>query len=359
MADHVLLGVVDNLIKTKYTSWNVNKVGGKPDWINENIGVPLCSQCQQPQILVAQIYCPLENSTFHRSLYIFCCIKKQCWISSNGWTVCRCQCRQVPVSKVEKPLKPESTGKKLFNTWGDEDDDWEETEDSLNHIDFFKTSKLNEGISASSVDVDTTTNSFQSFQLTGDSKLLPLPEFSFCKTDPHFMFSSYYINVFEENDCVVSSEDDHHIHELLRKYKSCGENEIETFDGLDVNCQERYEKEDVKDKLFHKFWKKVRCFPTQIIRYSWLGSPVLFAESPENSLIPNCEYCGSERVYELQLMPALIPYLQLNKKDSEYVEFGTVLIYSCSKNCWDKNPQKEVCLYFADPDLKYFKSHNV
>ena len=361
MEEHVLLGVADEIIGSKHTSWNVNKIGGKPDWMAPHLGIglPLCLQCQQPQILVVQISCPLENSSYNRALYVFCCVNKKCWISSKGWTVCRSQFKQIE----KKSHKHQSV--KLFDSWGDDDDDWEDNDKALNETQYLPilvSSPNNNKAKAggNSGNVLETTSSLQALNLTDGFKTAPAFNLSFSQAETQFMFCPYYINVFDEKDCVVSVNDESHIEELIKKYQNCNENESEVShqsNGFNVSCQENYEK-DTKDELFHKFWKKINCFPTQIIRYSRCGAPVLFSDCLKDSLFPKCEYCGAKRVFEFQLMPALIPYLQLNMKDSEYIEFGTVLIYSCSKSCWDENPQSELCIYFADPDLKYFKSQN-
>lgn len=43
------------------------------------------------QPLVVQVYAPLENSPFHRTLYVFGCINPNCWNQSNSWTCLRSQ----------------------------------------------------------------------------------------------------------------------------------------------------------------------------------------------------------------------------------------------------------------------------
>ena len=73
-------------------------------------------------------------------------------------------------------------------------------------------------------------------------------------------------------------------------------------------------------------------------------------EEPELQ-VDACPICGAERVYECQLMPQMV-YIFKNKLCSstsgplskeipqlplDSVEFGTVLVYSCSQSCWDNN----------------------
>ena len=136
--------------------------------------------------------------------------------------------------------------------------------------------------------------------------------------------------------------------------------------------------------------------------------------------VPRCQHCAAERVFELQFMPALIGNLkfakQLNlahKPDSPHhenqegqisqesnqtkletlensdifaddpthqqdrwktfmaavnqtrdvtIEFGTVMVFTCSQGCWknvenneDSRYLEEVCLVECDPDDRLFK----
>ncbi len=56
-----------------------------------------------------------------------------------------------------------------------------------------------------------------------------------------------------------------------------------------------------------------------------------------------CSACGAECTFECQLMPALVyvlqTYLCLHRDCSEQLramEFGTVIIFSCSASCWEE-----------------------
>lgn len=50
---------------------------------NLNIESPICPLCRLPRPLVVQIYSPLENSSYHRTLYLFACINPNCWNHSE------------------------------------------------------------------------------------------------------------------------------------------------------------------------------------------------------------------------------------------------------------------------------------
>ena len=119
--------------------------------------------------------------------------------------------------------------------------------------------------------------------------------------------------------------------------------------------------------------------------------------------IPPCSYCGQRRVFEIQLMPALVLLLesigttdtnnlsvervftsvdnseisdsgsagknlrdhsqlddQICKKTmsgSHNIEFGTVFVYTCSKSCWsdDQAFREEYVIVHSDPDQNLFK----
>ena len=136
---------------------------------------------------------------------------------------------------------------------------------------------------------------------------------------------------------------------------------------------EAYEKAKWTDKLFKKFHERVERDPRQCIRYQRYGDPLLFqtADSVSNRVLRRpvskshnidnknndkgidkddefkCRYCGSEMVFEMQLMPALLsamPHLTPTLSTSTFaskmgemrkLDYGTILIYSCINNCID------------------------
>ena len=56
------------------------------------------------------------------------------------------------------------------------------------------------------------------------------------------------------------------------------------------------------------------------IRYQWKGMPLLISNTKPldvMSAVPPCQYCGADRVYELQLMPALVPLLKSKEHNIE------------------------------------------
>lgn len=69
-----------------------------------------------------------------------------------------------------------------------------------------------------------------------------------------------------------------------------------------------------------------------------------------------CHYCGAPRVFELQLMPPLV-YL-LKASSGVDIEFGTVLVYTCSKSCWHDGSlacEEYICVQSEPEDTQLMK----
>ncbi|NXA35072.1 PDD2L protein, partial [Eudromia elegans] len=176
------------------------------------------------------------------------------------------------------------------------------------------------------------------------------------------VFQPFYINVVDEEDYAGFLDTDH-ADKLLKEYQQREGVDLEqliseSFAG--EGDSEKYEKSEVKsrDHTFHKFMKRISVCPEQIIRYSWGGEPLFILSPPANinKDIPACSNCGSKRVFEFQLMPALVSMLQSDTDQS--VEFGTAIVYTCERSCWPTNhqtPLEEFIFVQEDPDQKLFK----
>jgi hypothetical protein len=128
---------------------------------------------------------------------------------------------------------------------------------------------------------------------------------------------------------------------------------------------------DKKTRTELLFQRRVSLEPNQVIRYAYSGSPLwitypspVFTVDSSNP-VQACECCGSTRVYECQLMPALLSYIlherpslpdeivqpakvsevevvakpanlteELQKRLGDELDFGVVVIYSCPNSCF-------------------------
>uniref|UniRef100_A0A8C6U2U9 Programmed cell death 2-like n=1 Tax=Neogobius melanostomus TaxID=47308 RepID=A0A8C6U2U9_9GOBI len=336
----VLVGLCDGELDSMrhHPTFVTSKVGGQPDVPSPlSRHFPRCSRCGSALVHVVQVYCPLEGSSYHRTLHLFACTGEDCSGRSECWTVLRSQCLEAdtsyrPTPPQEQPLSATDWCDSA-DDWGMEqqqgDDEWGENFDTCVAA-FIVTS-------TSTVDMEVSSK-LEGLQL-GPSE-----------NDPP-CFRPYFISVVEESD--LFGED----HEL-REGIAVGE--LDCFeDG--GGGQERYEKTKVKhgDAVFVRFMKMISICPEQILRYCRGGKPLFISEPPANmpQVVSTCASCGGPRTFELQLMPALVSLLRGESSELQ-LEFGTVLVYTCLGSCWTSGTNKaveEFCYVQSDPDQQLFK----
>jgi pre-rRNA-processing protein TSR4 len=134
----VLLGVSDEPVSSDQTDFTTNKFVELCDPIAPSVLKDyqyFCKCCNQVQILICQLYCPLAASPFHRTLYILACVSKSCWNKSDSWRGLRGQSHAQDTStKIENATKSDP----MF----DVDDDWGDAEDDATSL--FTTQKSTE-----------------------------------------------------------------------------------------------------------------------------------------------------------------------------------------------------------------------
>uniref|UniRef100_A0A8C8X348 Programmed cell death 2 like n=1 Tax=Panthera leo TaxID=9689 RepID=A0A8C8X348_PANLE len=352
----VLLGLRDTAVRGRPTgsgAWTASKLGGLPDALPSVAAPrPVCERCRQPLALVVQVYCPLEGSPFHRLLYVFACPRPRCSMGgARSWKVFRSQCLQTREKEAQDAQKQENG--LAAEDWCEGADDWgsdsEEVPPPQRTLDFG-----NDPHSAKDTDC---TAQLRDLHLQ-DTVLGAAPPVS-PGLAPQFL--PYYMCVVDEDDYrdFVSLD---HAHCLLRDYQQKEGMDMEQLlsQSLPGDGDEKYEKTTIKsgDKIFYKFMKRIAACQEQILRYSWSGEP-LFLTCPTSEITepPACSYCGVRRIFEFQLMPALVSMLRSTNLGLS-VEFGTILIYTCEKSCWPENcqtPMEELCIIQEDPDEPLFK----
>ncbi|XP_055325136.1 programmed cell death protein 2-like [Sitodiplosis mosellana] len=173
------------------------------------------------------------------------------------------------------------------------------------------------------------------------------------KAIPHdinnLILKSHFIAVDEEKKSSIdpnSTLTNDHILELLHKYQ--GEEEKQKANpsspcnlvtggivSMKSDNDEKYEKTMPVhgDLMFHNYLERIQENPGQILRYSRDTLPLLI--SPLVEALPKCQYCGTELLCEIQILPTLISKLQFVTGEPSPIEFGNVLVFTCTKSCWD------------------------
>ncbi|MCJ8735815.1 hypothetical protein PDJAM_G00251930 [Pangasius djambal] len=357
MEESPLIGVCDGGIdKKKDTYYYTNKIGGCPDLI-PGLSNPhhQCTLCRGFLSHVVQIYCPLAASPYHRTINVFACTAPQCHGKLETWKALRSQCLE---SEIKEASECQSSDRTVSTTdWCDDADDWgmdsEETVgNELTHTAQPETDNFTASLEVSSRLQDLCINGSAGVEAAGPPTNTPT-------------FQSFYISVAEEAD-LVDRNDLEHANRLLKEYEEregVAVREVACCEGEGEGGEEAYEKVKAKhgDAVFTSFMKRISLCPEQVLRYSWSGTPLFIIEPPSNvnQMVPPCAHCGSPRVFEFQLMPALVSLLRGAHLSSELaVEFGTVLIYTCRDSCWTSglgSPVEEFHFVQTDPDQKLFK----
>ncbi|TGO68606.1 hypothetical protein BOTNAR_0022g00140 [Botryotinia narcissicola] len=113
--------------------------------------------------------------------------------------------------------------------------------------------------------------------------------------------------------------------------------------------------ESTHDTTFQKFADRLSQNPEQVIRYEFRGSPLLYSKTDSvgkifadagkgnekvkvsngsgNWKIPRCANCGTGRVFEVQVTPHAIMELEREEKGLDGMDWGTVILGVCEKDC--------------------------
>ncbi|XP_034257031.1 programmed cell death protein 2-like isoform X2 [Thrips palmi] len=418
----VFLGFDDEVITDKYKSqvnFTTNKLGGNPNWPLDGITSPLCKLCGLPPPIIVQIYAPLENSPYHRTLYLFGCLNPNCWNQNESWVCFRSQV--LDSSSKEQTTNTSSVTVALgASDWCADADDWDEDlengnlvapsdindmsdgecehscntctnsgspdsaddADDVLDIDGQSTDALSSQLGKmrmdSAAERDANFNaSWNKGRLDGARANLHSPQASAeiegdeselvtidTPTGPQFdlhallqesaplpkdvrnaQFTPYFICVAEE-DIKRDKEVSGHVRLLLAEYQqSQGQafnSDVQEAEGGGCagSDSEKYEQSIPAhgDVLFHRFLQHIQQTPGQILRYCREGgSPLPIA--PLVDVPSTCSYCQGEMVFELQVLPSIIPKLRLQMQggmdvSGSHIEFGTVLIWTCRQSCW-------------------------
>lgn len=332
--EHELIGEVD--IQQQSSSgdlkgeeplppWLANKLGGTP--IFPVAGVDLielesvlnsikCKQCKSTCALVFQINSPIDESKYDRVMQLYCCVGLNC--SKRSWFSLRCMLDGI-MSDSNTKLPDLSQSNEL---------------------------KIRE-----------------------DLKFGPV-----LVCEERAFFVPYYVSVIEEptgrenfaknnlealklaskfNDPDLKSAPIEEKYKNLKNYKPpkppAALSDLDDF--------EKFQMEHLfaNDKDMYRYYKRLNRYQSQIVRYDWEGEPLLNSSRIKIDVLP-CTSCSGKRKYEFQLMSASINYLQKEGGDfdRDALDFASIIVHSCSKNCSKGKFLLEDTYFMPDPDSRIF-----
>lgn len=300
----MLYGVVDSRVTEQDTFDNV--CFGKVKWLDPapSLDDLTCDLCGSMMSLVCQLSCPFPGSSKNRKIFVLVCTEHA--KETAGWRVIR---------QVAENVPQPSQNQHNADDWG-EADEWGDDEE---------VGWMAQGVENMNVSSE-------------PSPALP-KHIELKELNP-----GLYINVYNDYE----EEDMEHENELLRKYELQEQADNQSNSGDSCGMEED---DDEEDSPIEEFLATLRKVPEQILRYAVLGKPVSLdpRQLSSGTLPPCCEHCGASRCFEFQLMPKLV---DLTKGR---LEFGTIQIFVCSKNCTSKPNNREYLVLQAEPDAERFK----
>jgi pre-rRNA-processing protein TSR4 len=135
--------------------------------------------------------------------------------------------------------------------------------------------------------------------------------------------------------------------------------DMDTDGGAAGGKEDKEVFESSMDSTFQKFADRVGQNPEQVIRYEYRGRPLLYSDkdsvgeslanhaentAPSHAKVTTsgsrggggmarCPNCGADRVFEVQLTPHAITELEAEDMSIDGIEWGTILLGVCSKDC--------------------------
>ena len=132
---------------------------------------------------------------------------------------------------------------------------------------------------------------------------------------------------------------------------------VETEDAAEPSILDREAFESTMDATFQKFADRLSQNPEQVIRYEFGGTPLLYSKTDAIGKklstsgahgIPRCGSCGGGRVFEVQMTPNAIAELEEGDLSLEGMEWGTILVGVCERDCTPRSTESGEAGYLEE-----------
>lgn len=312
-----------------------SKIGGKPSWLNFKSLPPVdtmkCRVCLNPMAFLLQVYAPLsdKDSTFHRTIFVFLCRNPQCCVTNQSENLCvlRCQLPRNNEFYSSEALDPDNFDEKDVKRI--------ETYSKICFIcGCFGDKQCSQCKNVSYCDKSHQLIHWKLSHKQECKENLPTKKL----LENPFLFPEYELTTEVEEFSEEYKEKERPEAERLKDYEKFVESHSKNLvgnNGTDKIIEQ--DLEDIepkkKDKIFKKFQRRIEQNPEQVLRYQRKGEPLWASNCiPKPLDIPECPLCGSPRVFEFQIMPHLLSYLDVDCV-GQSIDWGTIAVYTCQESC--------------------------
>ncbi|GAX76516.1 hypothetical protein CEUSTIGMA_g3962.t1 [Chlamydomonas eustigma] len=358
-----LLGFVEpsrnphDLLRHRFPS----KVGGRPAWLNPS-DLPssqqlTCSLTGQPLRFLLQVYAPPPEEevesieAFHRTLFVFVSAEGGKLTQPGTVKALRCQLpRYNPFYPSEAPSSSDHFPPSLPDTakTSTSRDPWHvlEAEEKLK-AQGSKKSKKSGGAKSGPADdrqqtVGVSSSGTRADEPCSNSNSKGWEEGTAGSTGGKGIHLYPELELLVEPEADVEEEEsaaDPLFKRLMKQYEEQVAQEGElTEEDLPEELMDQVEANlSAQQRHYAMFQTRVSLAPEQCLRYCFREGAVPLCPNPEGvpeaSSIPPCPRCGGPRIFEFQVMPQLLNYLDIDPEDPSGLDWGTIAVYSCKASC--------------------------
>jgi len=387
---NVQLGIPDGPIATEQDLKDprVSRIGGHPVFLVSSppdVSVSQCKNCSNPMQLVSQIWCPIEDSPLDRAMYIWACANGKCQKKDGSVRAWRCvRFNKKYAEKLERKATRKEQEKEAEKST-------QQTGPKSNPFSLGNSAAATSPFGLGSQIFGATTEE--------EGPTPPEPEFEDDSDSDSDDSEDSEDTVDEEADDLAEAlakttlSDVYTVWKDMPSYPPLYLSTISEYlppepkakanikvddglgDGKTKGGLEAYENSMNLDEVFSRFIKRVECEGEQCIRYELGGNPLPYhadvvfqrlfptlqpgvvKRAFSSSSLPKCSRCGSDRVFECQLMPNMINILgsasakgstlpskaisdeerrkavEKELKERSGMEWGTAMVFSCAADC--------------------------
>ena len=341
-----------------------SKVGGRPAWLNPQ-HIPTasqltCAHCGDVMDFLLQLSAPIRavESTFHRTLFLFVCHRQSCLARhSYSQPAVLCYRSQLPRRNAYYSYEPPPKLQRTGNTKAETPAESECGGNALCAVCGMKGASVcsackNVWYCGKRCQKRDWKHGHKQTCSQLSTATVASPPISTDRSS--LLFPSHELEIETEYIPASSTSDYSKENELLTHYttkESNGGDEDDELDDTDgLSSLGPLHK---RDRHFTRFRRRIAYNPDQVLRYERGGTELWVSEEGavsgggrEGSL---CERCGGKRVFECQVLPQLLYYLDTEESGvrrtdeddkavamralKEGLDWGSLFVYTCERNC--------------------------